>query len=123
MGKQIKIDMEQLEALCRLKPTLADCAAFFKCSEDTIERRIKESTGGTFAEFRDQNMVQTRYDLIRSAIKKSEKSDAMHIFCLKNICNWRDKHADEGPDVNINLTLADRVAKARARVKATTDKE
>lgn len=96
MANLIEIDMEELSALCRLKPTLKDCAAFFKCSEDTIERRIKEATGKTFAEFREQNMVFTRYDLVRRAIQKASSGDnTMLIFCLKNLCGWADKPAIE----------------------------
>ena len=86
------VDMEQLAALCRLKPTQADCAAFFKVSPDTIDRRIKQATGLTFAEFRDQNLVHTRFSLIRKALKKAENGDnVMLIFCLKNLCKWSDK--------------------------------
>lgn len=98
----IEVDLEQLRALCRMKPTLEDCAAFFKCSGDTIERRIKEATGLTFAEFREQSLVHTRFDLIRKAIKKSDQSDVMHIFCLKNLCNWKDRQLDEVDKTIIN---------------------
>lgn len=101
MGRPlIDIDMDQLGALCRMKPTQEDCAAFFKCSTDTIANKIKEATGLTFSEFRDQNMVHTRFDLVRKAIKKAEQSDTMHIFCLKNLCDWGDKQSVElsGPN-------------------------
>jgi AraC-like DNA-binding protein len=92
MGRPtIEIDLDQLSALCRMKPTLEDCAAFFKCSTDTVERRIREATELTFAEFREQSLVHTRFDLIRKAIKKADQSDTMHIFCLKNLCGWADK--------------------------------
>ncbi len=103
MGRPtIEIDMKQLAALMRFKPTLEDTAAFFKCSGDTIERRIKDETGLTFAEFRDQNMVHTRFSLIRKAIQKGENGDnTMLIFCLKNLCGWRDKQPDE-TDVIVN---------------------
>ena len=85
MGKpSIKIDIEKLRAFCRTKPTLADCAAFFQCSEDTIERRIKENEDCTFKEFRERHMVHTRYDLVRMAIKRASKSDTMLIFCLQD---------------------------------------
>jgi hypothetical protein len=87
----IKIDMDQLGALCRMKPSLYDCARFFKCSEDTIERRVKEAFNVTFAEFRDQNMVHTKFDLIRKAIQKADVDPMMHRFCLKNLADWRDK--------------------------------
>jgi hypothetical protein len=105
----VEIDMDQLKAMMRFKPTAADCAAFFKCSVDTIERRIKEYTitpeipeGLSFAEFRDQNMVRTRMNLVQTALKKADKGDnVMLIFCLKNLCGWRDKQVDES-DVVIN---------------------
>lgn len=88
----ILIDSEQLEALMRMKPTLEDTAAFFKCSPDTIERHIKNSTGLSFAEFRQQKAVTTRFDLIRTAIQKALNGDnVMLIFCLKNLCGWQDK--------------------------------
>jgi AraC-like DNA-binding protein len=85
-----KIDYEQMKALCRMKPTLKDVAAFFDCSEDTIERRCKEWEGMKFAEFRDKYMVEARFDLIRKALKMAEKSPAVMIFCLKNLCKWSD---------------------------------
>lgn len=87
----IEIDMEQLAALCRMKPSLYDAARFFKCSEDTIERRIREAFNITFAEFRDQHMAHTKFDLIRKAIQKAEHSESMHKFCLKNLADWREK--------------------------------
>jgi len=93
MGRPKKeINLEQLKALMRLKPTQKDTAAFFECSEDVIERRIKAEFGCSFADFRDQNMVHTRFSLIRKAIQKAEGGDnCMLIFCLKNLCGWVDK--------------------------------
>ena len=80
----------------RMKPTLKDVANFFQCSEDTIENHIKAKWGKRFSEFRDENMVFTRFNLIRTAIQKAEKGDnVMLIFCLKNLCGWRDKLPEE----------------------------
>lgn len=113
------LDFDQLKAFMRMNPTRADSAAFFSTSEDTIERRIKKETGLAFAAFREQNMVHTRMHLIRTALKRADNgSDTMLIFCLKNLCGWRDKQPDEDTQqININLTLADRMAKARTRAK------
>jgi AraC-like DNA-binding protein len=92
----IEIDMEQLAAFMRLMPTEADAAAYFKCSVDTIARRIKDETGLSFAEFREQNMVHTRMKLVRTAIKQAESGNtAMLIFCLKNVNKWKDKQEIE----------------------------
>lgn len=80
----------------RLKPTLADTAAFFECSERTIERLIKKEFKLSFVEFRDQNMVHTRLNIVRKAINKAESGDnVMLIFCLKNLCGWKDKQPGE----------------------------
>jgi hypothetical protein len=88
----VDIDKAKLKALMRLKPTLADTAAFFECAERTIERHVRETFDLSFVEFREQNMVHTRLSLVRKAIEKAEKGDnVMLIFCLKNICQWKDK--------------------------------
>jgi AraC-like DNA-binding protein len=93
MSRQPKaIDEKQLKALMRLKPTLADTAAFFECAERTIERHIRDTFDLTFVEFREQNMVHTRLSIVRKAIEKAERGDnVMLIFCLKNLCGWRDR--------------------------------
>lgn len=93
MGRpRLEIDKEELEALCRMNPTLKDAAAFFKCSEDTIENRAKEFGYVDFSDCRQQNMVHTRLKLIRNALAMAEKGNpALMIFCLKNLCGWADK--------------------------------
>lgn len=95
-----KIDTGQYEALMRMKPTLADTAAFFKCSPKTIQRFCEDTFKCTFTEKRDKEMVHTRHDLIRMAIARAEKSDMLLIFCLKNLCGWMSepKQAPDNPD-------------------------
>lgn len=88
-------DFEQLKALMRLNPTLEDTAAFFQCGATTIEETIRKHFDLTFREFREQNMVHTRLELVRSAIRKSEKSDIMHKYCLANLCKWGEKQTVE----------------------------
>lgn len=86
------IEFEKLKAIMRLKPTLQDTAAFFECEIKTIERLIEKETGLNFVEFREQNMVHTRFDLIRKALSMAKAGDkTMLIFCLKNQCGWKDK--------------------------------
>jgi hypothetical protein len=94
--KPIVFNDTQLKEIMRFKPTLKDTAAFFECDPSTIENYIRANWNCTFSEFRDQNMVHTRFMLIRTAIQKAEKGDnVMLIFCLKNLCQWRDKLPDE----------------------------
>ena len=89
-----EINKDQLCGLLRLKPSLEDVAAFFKCSPTTIQRFITAEYQISFRELREREMVHTRHDLIRKAIARADKSDTMLIFCLKNLCGWRDKQDD-----------------------------
>lgn len=87
-----EIPEDRLKALMRMNPTIKDTAAFFECSVETIEDRIKEYTGLSFPEFREQNMVHSRLNLIRKAMDMADKGNVpMLIFCLKNLCGWTDK--------------------------------
>lgn len=90
------LDLAKLKALMRLKPSLDDTAAFFECSARTVERVINKHFKVSFVEFREQNMVHTRLNIVRKAISKAESGDnTMLIFCLKNLCGWRDKQPGE----------------------------
>jgi len=106
MAKFNEEKCKQLAALCRMKPTAMDCAAFFDCSQDTIEKYLRKHHDSTFAEFREKNMVHTRFSLIRKAIHKAENGDnVMLIFCLKNLCGWSDKHeVSQSSEIKINIS-------------------
>lgn len=100
----VGIDAAQLKALMRLKPTLEDTAAFFECTTRTIERFIRKSYDLTFTEYREQKMVHTRFELVRTALNEAKKgNNIMLIFCLKNLCGWRDKQlGEEQPATVVN---------------------
>jgi len=130
MGRPKKeIDFDQLESLMRLNPTLKDTAAFFKCDEDTICNHIKKATGLRFSEFREQNMVHTRLKLIRTATRKAENGDnVMLIFCLKNLCGWKDKNeiSTEGKtNFTLNYQIPDKtpeMSEKEKQIRARLDK-
>jgi len=110
---RIVIDDAKLKALMRLCPSLEDTAAFLECSPDTIEKYIKREHGLRFTEFRHQNAVVSRFSLIRTALKQAESGNtAMLIFCLKNLCDWRDRPRDEEPNDEFkNMTIVQLVLK------------
>lgn len=47
---KIELDWNKFAELCEHQDTLAGIAAAFDCSEDTIERRVQEHFGHTFAD-------------------------------------------------------------------------
>lgn len=101
--------IRQLKQICRLKPTLADCAAFLDISEDTIENYCKKQ-GMRFSEFREQNMVHTRFMIIRNIIKECEKGNTtMLIYASKNLCGWTDApqltQSGEMPVITLNYRI------------------
>jgi AraC-like DNA-binding protein len=67
--------MEQLKALMRFKPTKADAAAVMKCSEDTLERRIRETFNQTYIEFQEQHKAPVKIKLRQLALDKALKGD------------------------------------------------
>ncbi len=51
-------------------------------------------------------MVHTRFSLIRTALAKAENGDnTMLIFCLKNLCGWKDKPESEETVSETTFTL------------------
>jgi AraC-like DNA-binding protein len=100
LGSIIEIDMEKLASLMRLDPKREDAAAQMGCSVDTIERRIKETTGLTYNEFKEYHMAGVRLSLRQKAIKMAQEGDTtMLIKCLNHFDGWSDKGA--GVQVNV----------------------
>lgn len=108
MAKRVTdFSWEVLDALLQRSASAVDCAYIMDCSVDTIERKIKEEYEMGFKEYRDKRMAKTRAKLIEVALSKAfNKDNTMLIFCLKNLCMWKDKHeADDLPPVAENKPL------------------
>lgn len=87
------IDLNELEELMRLHPTLNDTAYWFKCSPETIETTIKKNyDGASFHEFREQRAVKTRTAITRKMIQMAvDGNEKMMIWYSKNRMGWSDK--------------------------------
>lgn len=104
--KMTEEKIRQLKAICRLKPTIKDCEAFLDIDTTTIEKWILKTHGISFSEFREQNMVHTRFMIIRNIIQECEKGNtAMLIYASKNLCGWKDKYDHEGVSKNIEICI------------------
>ena len=93
MGRPVKtIDFEQLDRLCNIQCTLEEIASFFDVSADTIERRIKEEYGITFAEHYAKKAKIGRISLRRKQYQVAvDGNTTMLIFLGKQYLNQSDK--------------------------------
>lgn len=90
---KIEIDWGKLDVALQFNVSLRVCADILGVSQDTIERRIKETHKKTFYEYKDSKMSNTRVRLMSKALEMalSGKNTPMMIFALKNLCGWTDK--------------------------------
>lgn len=87
---KIAIDFKEMEKLCRIQCTEQEIADWFHCSVDTIERRCREETGGTFAEYFTKYRVTGKIALRRNLFRLSEKHPSMAIFLAKNWLSMKE---------------------------------
>lgn len=102
-----KIDL--LKRLCRMKPTLEDCAEIMDVNTSTIEKWIKRNYKCSFSEFRSQKMAHTRFMIIREILEQCKKGNMTAlIFASKNLCGWSDKVEQEikGDERQININIS-----------------
>lgn len=85
-----KIQYSQLDKLLGLQCTLKECAFYFNCSEDTIERAVKRDTGLTFAEYREVKRQAGLISLRRSQFQLSERNPSMAIWLGKQYLNQKE---------------------------------
>lgn len=122
MGRpKIEIDLESLEKLVQLSPSLDEAANFFDCSPDTIESVIKKTYQCTFAEFRDKKGVHTRMGIKRKMIEKALAGDnTMLIWLSKNMLGMSDKMETKTQHSGLELLTDEQLDE---RLKALRAKE
>ncbi len=106
----IVINMEQLKALMRFKPTREDAAAVMKCSEDTIERRIRETFDQTYMEFQEQHKAPVKMKLRQMALDKALKGDDYWLTKCNEEFGWFTKKGDGGVQVNVQNNVSQNVS-------------
>jgi IS30 family transposase len=71
--KKIEVNWEEFNKLCEIQCTLMEIAHWFNCSEDTIERRVKEKHNMLFADYYKKESAGGRISLRR---KQNEVAQA-----------------------------------------------
>ena len=93
MGRpKIEIKWNEIEKLCQMLCTLVEIAGWFRCSEDTIERRCKEEKKCTFADFYKRYSSGGKISIRRAQYKAAMNGNvAMLIWLGKQHLGQRDK--------------------------------
>ncbi|MGI4871507.1 MAG: hypothetical protein ACRYFX_10050 [Janthinobacterium lividum] len=78
----IKINLSEAVKLCHLGCTLREVAGFFECSEDTVQRVIKEERGQTFSEFYDMHSAGGDISLRKAQFQKAISGDVKMLIFL-----------------------------------------
>lgn len=89
---RIEFDKKQwgeFDKLCALQCTLPEIASYFDCSEDTIERRVKERFGRTFAEVFAQKRGKGKVSLRRAQYAAAIGGDKTMLVWLGK--SWLDQ--------------------------------
>lgn len=107
MGRpKTHIDWDQFEKLCSLHCTKQEIAGWFKVSEDTIERRVKEEYGETYTAVYLQKRSNGRVSLRRKMMEVAMGGNtAMLIFLSKNLLGFGDRVVTETGGENENSKL------------------
>lgn len=78
----LRIDLAQVEQLCQIGCTLREVAAWFRCSEDTIQRVLKKEREQTFTEFYEQWAALGAVSLRRAQYQKATAGDVKMLIWL-----------------------------------------
>jgi len=91
---RIEIDIEYLKKLCKYQCTAEECAGLFDISEDTLDRRIKESGYTGFADFFKTHSAGGKTSLRRNQYHLSKTNATMGIWLGKQWLGQKDSAQD-----------------------------
>lgn len=92
------VNYTALDALLQMQGTAEECAGVLEMSTDTIDRRIREDHGITFAEYAAPKRAAGRMSLRRAqwVTATQQKNAAMQIWLGKNWLGQTDKQEITG---------------------------
>lgn len=98
---KIEIDKKQFESACGIQCTLSEIAAFFDCSEDTVERWCKRTYGEGFADIYKKKSEKGKISLRRNQLKLSETNASIAIWLGKQWLGQKEKAEASGNELRI----------------------
>ena len=90
--KRIEIDWKEFDKLALMQCTLNEVAAWFECSPDTIENRVKEEHGVKFSDYYAEKRNRGKIALRRAQWQAATSGNtSMMIFLGKQYLEQSDK--------------------------------
>ncbi len=103
----VKVDFEELEKLCSFQCTREELAAWFDCSVDTIENKVKEHYGCNFSEFFDRFKGKGRVSLRRKQSQVAMSGDTKMLIHLgKHHLDQFERQRIESENLNKNIEIS-----------------
>lgn len=103
---RINIEEENFYKLCGLQCTLKEIAAFFSCSEDTIENWCKRTFKMNFSDIYAIKASMGKISLRRSMFRMAETNPKMAIWLSKQHLGMKDKIETENINYNNNIDVS-----------------
>ncbi len=113
MGRPRKeFNWEEFDKLCGIHATQREVADWFEMSEDTVDRRIKEQFGMTFADYVKQRQAPGKISLRRKQYEMAMNGNVtMLIWLGKQYLGQADKQEQAVTHTGITLNVTTDEAK------------
>ena len=99
---------DKLDGLLAYKSSLTVCSDILEVHENTIRMHISQRFGMTFTEYAEKKLSRTKVKLVQKALEMAYSGNAtMTIFCLKNLCKWKDNPDEILEGAKIQIVLPD----------------
>lgn len=101
---KLDVPINVIDAACQFGATQQQVLSVLQnqgtpISLETLKRTIQSEFGMNFEQYRDQKLESTKLKLVQKAVKMAlDGNCTMLIFCLKNMCDWRDKPKEDLDD-------------------------
>lgn len=87
----MEIDWKMLDGLLQFGARLVDCSELMQCSDETIQRRIRDKYDITFTEYRNRKLSKTRLRLAQKQFDLAmEGNTTMLVWLGKNLLGQTD---------------------------------
>lgn len=90
MPSKSRIDKEEFEQMCLEQLSEKEIADYYGLDRRTVNHFCKQNYGMTFTTFWNLKRTKSKAIIINEAFKLAKKNGAVMIFCLKNLCGWKD---------------------------------